>query len=99
MAAYDLAGSLETPVHNLLGGLVRDRIPLSWSLPIVDRDTVLEEGREMVDRGWRILKVKIGRPEPMEDARVVVSSARRSGTGSRSAPTPTRRTTRRPRSA
>jgi muconate cycloisomerase len=82
MAAYDLAGKLlETPVHNLLGGLVRDRIPLSWSLPIVDRDTVIEEGREMVDRGWRILKVKIGRPEPTEDARVVVALREAVGDG------------------
>jgi muconate cycloisomerase len=82
MAAYDLAGKLlETPVHNLLGGLVRDRIPLSWSLPIVDRDTVIEEGLEMVDRGWRILKVKIGRAEPMEDARVVVALREAVGEG------------------
>jgi muconate cycloisomerase len=82
MAAYDLAGKLlETPVHNLLGGLVRDRIPLSWSLPIVDRGTVIEEGHEMVERGWRILKVKIGRAEPMEDARVVVALREAVGDG------------------
>lgn len=72
MAAYDLAGrALETPVYNLLGGLVRDRVPLSWSLPITDTKAVLEEAARMVDRGWRILKVKIGRPEPLEDAAVV----------------------------
>lgn len=72
MAAYDLAGKLlGTPVHNLLGGRVRERIPLSWSLPITDVDAVTEEAVRMVDRGWRILKVKIGRPEPIEDAAVV----------------------------
>jgi muconate cycloisomerase len=74
MAAYDLAGrALGTPVYNLLGGLVRDRIPLSWSLPITDEQAVLDEGREMVERGWRILKVKIGRPDPLEDAAVVTA--------------------------
>jgi muconate/chloromuconate cycloisomerase len=72
MAAYDLAGkSLNTPVYNLLGGKVRDAIPLSWSLPIVDAKTAAAEGTQMVERGWRILKVKIGRPDPFEDARVV----------------------------
>jgi muconate cycloisomerase len=74
MAAYDLAGrTLGTPVYNLLGGLVRDRVPLSWSLPIVDEAAVLEEAGRMVERGWRILKVKIGRPDPLDDAAVVVA--------------------------
>lgn len=72
MAAYDAAGKLlETPVHNLIGGLLRDRIPLSWSLPISDLDQITKEAVEMVDRGWRILKVKIGRPAPLEDVDAV----------------------------
>jgi len=72
MAAYDLAGKeLGTPVYNLLGGLVRDSVPLSWSLPIVDEPAVVKEAHEMVERGWRILKVKIGRPDPDVDADVV----------------------------
>jgi muconate cycloisomerase len=72
MAAYDLAGkALDTSVSNLLGGQVRDAIPLSWSLPIVDTKAVVDEAVQMVERGWRILKVKIGRPDPFDDARVV----------------------------
>lgn len=72
MAAYDLAGkALNTPLYNLLGGLVRDRIPLSWSLPIVEIDKVVEEGVQMVERGWRILKVKVGRPNPADDVAAV----------------------------
>lgn len=72
MAAYDLAGKiLNTPVHNLLGGKVRDAIPLSWSLPIVDIDTAVKEGLEMIERGWRILKVKVGRRAPQEDIEMV----------------------------
>lgn len=73
MAAYDLSGrALDTPVYNLLGGLVRDRVPISWSLPIVDTDAVVDEGLKMIERGWRILKVKIGRPAAMDDAAVVL---------------------------
>lgn len=72
MAAYDLAGKiLNTPVYNLLGGMVRDQIPLSWSLPIVDVKTAVEEGLKMVERGWKILKVKAGRLSPQEDVEIV----------------------------
>lgn len=72
MAAYDLAGKiLNTPVYNLLGGKVRDSIPLSWSLPIVDVQTAVDEGVKMVERGWRILKVKVGRLSPDEDVAMV----------------------------
>ncbi len=74
MAAYDLAGKLlRTPVYNLLGGKVRDAIPLSWSLPIVDAKAAVDEAVQMVERGWRILKIKIGRPDPRDDARVVAA--------------------------
>ena len=72
MAAYDLAGKqLGTPVSNLLGGCVREAIPLSWSLPIVDAKAAVDEAVRMVERGWRILKIKIGRPDPRDDAGVV----------------------------
>jgi muconate cycloisomerase len=72
MAAYDLAGkALGTPVHNLLGGMVRDRIPLSWSLPIQEPAAIVEEAKRMVDRGWRILKVKVGRQDPLADVAAV----------------------------
>jgi muconate cycloisomerase len=72
MAAYDLAGkALNTPVYNLLGGKVRDIIPLSWSLPIVDVKTAVNEGVQMIERGWRILKVKVGRMSPDKDIEMV----------------------------
>lgn len=72
MAVYDLAGRiLGVPVSVLLGGRYRERIPLSWSLPIVDDDVALAEAHEMVGRGWRILKVKAGRRRPREDVRLV----------------------------
>ena len=34
MALWDIVGkALDTPVYNLLGGKVRERIPLSYSIP------------------------------------------------------------------
>src|SRR6266566_4396642 len=37
MALWDLNGkALGVPVHRLLGGRVRDRVPLSWSLPLAE---------------------------------------------------------------
>lgn len=72
MAAYDLAGKvLNTPVTTLLGGRVRDRIPLSWSLPLVDISTAVEEAHAMIKRGWRTLKIKAGRPNPNDDIEVI----------------------------
>lgn len=68
MAAYDLAATtLGIPVNGLLGGVVRTTVPLSWSLPIVELDVAMAEAHRMVDRGWRILKIKAGRREPHDD--------------------------------
>jgi muconate/chloromuconate cycloisomerase len=84
MAAYDLAGrSLNTPVYNLLGGKVRDAIPLSWSLPIVDAKAAVDEAVQMVARGWRILKIKIGRPDSRDDTRTVAAVRKAVGDGIR----------------
>lgn len=72
MAAYDIAGkALNTPVYNLLGGKVRDVVPLSWSLPMVDVATAVDEGVKMVERGFRILKCKIGRTPADGDIEMV----------------------------
>ena len=59
MALWDLGGrALGVPVHRLLGGRVRDRVPLSWSLAVSDPEAELEEARERMARGHRIFKVK-----------------------------------------
>ncbi len=72
MAAYDIAGKmLGVPVHVLLGGLVRDRVPLSWSLPIVPIDDAVAEGQKMIERGWKLIKIKVGRPNPADDVETV----------------------------
>jgi muconate/chloromuconate cycloisomerase len=61
MALWDLnARALGVPVHRLLGGRVRDRVPLSWSLAVADHDAEIEEARAKVAAGHRIFKVKTG---------------------------------------
>jgi muconate cycloisomerase len=59
MALWDLNGrALGVPVHRLLGGRVRDRVPLSWSLAVADPEAEVAEAREKVARGHRIFKIK-----------------------------------------
>lgn len=59
MALWDASGrALGVPVHRLIGGRVRDRVPLSWSLAVADLDAEIAEAREKVALGHRIFKVK-----------------------------------------
>ena len=68
MALWDLNGrALGVPVHRLLGGRVRDRVPLSWSLAVSGRDAELTEAREKVARGHRIFKIKTAAHPVAED--------------------------------
>src|SRR5262249_2999156 len=49
MALWDLNGrALGVPVHRLLGGPVRDRVPLSWSLAVEDPEAEVAEAAERV---------------------------------------------------
>jgi muconate cycloisomerase len=68
LALYDIVGkAFNTPVYNLLGGLFRDKVPLSWSIPITDNEAATTEAVEMAERGFRILKMKTGHEEPEHD--------------------------------
>ncbi len=59
MALWDVNGrALGVPVHRLLGGRVRDRVPLSWSLAVSDGDAEVAEAKEKVALGHRIFKIK-----------------------------------------
>ena len=61
MALLDLQGkALELPVHQLLGGKIRDRIPLSFSIADPDIEADVERARDLVKGGWGIFKVKTG---------------------------------------
>ncbi|MHB1652595.1 MAG: mandelate racemase/muconate lactonizing enzyme family protein [Desulfitobacteriaceae bacterium] len=61
MALYDIIGkALNTPVYNLLGGKVRDCVPLSMSVFMDKVDVMIEQALGYVNRGFKTVKVKIG---------------------------------------
>ena len=68
MALWDVNGrALGVPVHRLLGGRVRDRVPLSWSLAVARPEDELREAVEMTARGHRIFKIKTAARSVAED--------------------------------
>jgi len=68
MALWDLNGrALGVPVHRLLGGRVRDRVALSWSLAVADPTAEVAEARDKVARGHRIFKIKTAAHPVTED--------------------------------
>src|SRR3989442_2208465 len=68
MALWDLNGkALGVPVHRLLGGRVRDPVPLSWSLAVGSPEAGLEEAREKGALGHRIFKIKTAAHPPAVD--------------------------------
>jgi muconate cycloisomerase len=68
MALWDLNGrALGVPVHRLLGGAVRDRVPLSWSLAVSSPEDEIAEACDKVAGGHRIFKVKTAALSVAED--------------------------------
>ena len=71
IAAYDLAGrTLGLPVHALLGGKVRDAIPVTHSIGLLAIDVAVAECRQAVDEGIKTIKIKIG-VDPKRDVEIV----------------------------
>lgn len=71
MALWDILGkSLGAPVYRLLGGKVRDRIPLSYSVPFGEPEQMAGFALERVRAGHRTIKVKVGN-EPATDIAAV----------------------------
>ena len=61
MALYDIVGKLlGTPVYNLLGGRVREAVPLSMSIQIAPIDEMVAQAKEVIKLGFKGVKVKIG---------------------------------------
>ncbi len=68
MALHDLvARSLQIPLYRLLGGMVRDRMPLGVSIFAQNIHQELKEMESLIDRGIRVFKVKTGVLSPAED--------------------------------
>ncbi len=60
-ALYDLIGkSVNLPVHKLLGGCYREKVPLSWSLGIKPPKDTAAEAERRVEEGFDTLNLKIG---------------------------------------
>ena len=61
MALYDILGkSLGVPVYALLGGQVREKIPLSFSIMFGSSDEMAGLASELTDQGFSTVKVKVG---------------------------------------
>ncbi len=61
MALYDLMGkTLEVPVYKLLGGKYRDQIQLSWVVGMQDLEDSIEEAKERLAEGYKVIKIKVG---------------------------------------
>jgi len=70
-AAYDLAGRASgLPVHTLLGGAVRDAIPISHSIGLMEIEAGEREAAQVASEGIKTLKIKVG-VEPARDVEMV----------------------------
>jgi len=77
VALWDLKGqALGVPIHTLLGGALRDRVPAYatggyYGLPEDSMGWLQDKVGEAVDRGFRAYKMKIGARDPAYDLRRV----------------------------
>jgi muconate cycloisomerase len=71
LAAYDLAGKqCGLPVHRLLGGALRRRIPVTHSIGLIGVADAEREAAQAAREGIRTIKIKIG-VEPDRDVEMV----------------------------
>jgi len=62
MALFDLAGkALGAPVHDLLGGMTRERVTLSRSIHMAPLEQLRANAQQYVADGFGCVKVKVGR--------------------------------------
>jgi muconate cycloisomerase len=70
-AAYDLAGRQHgLPVHQLLGGAARRRIPITHSIGLLGFEEAEREASQVTREGIRTIKIKVG-VEPDRDVEMV----------------------------
>jgi muconate cycloisomerase len=72
MALIDITGKVRgLPAFELLGGRVRDSVPVRWGLAFGPVGPGVEEAAAYVAQGFRTIKVKIGRPGTGLDQQMV----------------------------
>jgi muconate cycloisomerase len=80
-AAYDLAGKqCGLPVHRLLGGALRRRIPVTHSIGLIGFEEAEREVAQVVVEGIRTIKIKVG-VDPDRDVEMVRRIRDTVGTG------------------
>jgi muconate cycloisomerase len=68
LAAHDLAAqALDVPLHQLLGGRLRERIPMIWPIGGDTPEANVLEARAKIAEGYRSLHIKIGALHPDVD--------------------------------
>jgi len=71
LAAYDLAGrQAGLPVHRLIGGAVRRRIPVTHSIGLLAAEEAEREVAQVAKEGIRTIKIKVG-VDPDRDVAMV----------------------------
>ena len=77
MAVWDAAGrALGVPVHQLLGGVHRARLPVTWALGAEPADAVVDEARRLLAEGRHAsFKLKMGAAPPDADVARVTAVA------------------------
>ena len=71
MALFDVAARRTgQPVHMLLGGRVRNRIPVTHSIGLIDISEAERECAQVVSEGIRTIKIKVG-VDPDRDVEIV----------------------------
>jgi muconate cycloisomerase len=71
MALWDLLGkSLNQPVYALLGGKVREFVPIKWSVSGSEPEKAATIARGAIGRGFTAMKVKVGLGPDADVARV-----------------------------
>lgn len=69
MAWHDALGKVTgKPVHDLLGGKRRDRVPALWMLGTGDADADVAEAQSKLAAGYVAFKIKVGVDTPQADA-------------------------------
>lgn len=78
-AYYDLSGKvLGVPVHVLLGGKLRETVPVTHSIGLLDIDEAVSEVGKVVRDGIRTIKIKVG-VDPDRDVSMVHAIRREVG--------------------